>query len=487
MRRFVFYTCFVSFCVGIVVFYMQVDIKLPTLFLYTGFFATVVILFCYSFLETRKYTPIILLFFLGVLLGASYTSFRKEYPNEYLENKIGEKISLEGTVNSYPQDALYGIRFVLDTDYGKVIIRIPDDINVEYGDTVVIRGTLTLPENFITDSGKEFDYIHYLEKDSIFFSLNGDIENIKPPTKFILTRALFEIRTKVVNMFKVIQTKDAEGLIEGVLIGEKSSISKELEDSFIKTGTIHILALSGYNVSIVALWIQQFFNTFLSYTLSVWFGILGIIFFVLMTGSSSTAVRAGIMAVLVLIAKISYRPYEAVRILLIALLGMVVYNPTFLVYDISFQLSFLATASLIFIEPLLKKYFLWIKPRWLQSLVTATVAAQIGTLPYILFVMGNFSLVSLPVNILILPVIPILMFLGVVFICVQAVFPFLSFPLAFAIEKITSYITFITYHAQNLPFAFFQIKNVSLIVILIVYTSIIFWIWKENKKIEPSA
>lgn len=484
MRRFVFYICIVSFSIGIIVFYTQTDTTVSRLFLYIGLIAGMTLFLSYFFLETRRYVPIVLLCFLGILLGSSYGALRREYPNQNLQSNVGENISLSGTIHSYPEKVLYGTRFILSTQYGNVLVHVSESHTIEYGDTVTVMGVVNLPKNFMTDSGKEFDYVHYLEKDSIFFSLNGDIKTIITPDRFILARELFRVRTKILHLFNIIQKKDAQGLVEGVLIGEKSSISKDLEDSFIKTGTIHILALSGYNVSIVALWIQQFFNTFLSYSASVCFGILGIVFFVLMTGSSSTAVRAGIMAILVLVAKISYRPYQAVRILLIALLGMVVYNPTFLVYDISFQLSFLATASLIFIEPVLRKYFLWVKPKWLQSVVMSTSAAQIGTLPYILFVMGNFSLISLPVNVLILPLIPILMLLGVLFIGIQSVFPFLSFPLAFAIEKITSYITFITYNAQNIPFAFFQIQRVPLMVIVALYVCITFWVWRENKKLN---
>jgi competence protein ComEC len=92
---------------------------------------------------------------------------------------------------------------------------------------------------------------------------------------------------------------------------------------------------------------------------------------------------------------------------------MVLLNPFVLVYDVSFQLSFIATVAVIFLAPRIEKYFLWITPRFgLRDIITVTCAAYVFVLPFILYKMGNLSLVALPANILILPLIPFTMFLG---------------------------------------------------------------------------
>src|SRR3989338_2386576 len=129
-------------------------------------------------------------------------------------------------------------------------------------------------------------------------------------------------------------------LMSGLILVEKASFSQELRKSFVDTGTIHIIALSGYNVTIVAEWFMKLFS-FLPKNLGIGMGIFTILLFVLMTGGSSTAIRAGIMATLVLVARATGRNYDVARALILAGVFMILLNPFVLVYDVSFQLSFI--------------------------------------------------------------------------------------------------------------------------------------------------
>ena len=203
-------------------------------------------------------------------------------------------------------------------------------------------------------------------------------------------------------------------LMGGLILGEKSSFNEALRQSFVDTGTIHIVALSGYNVTIVAEWIMKIFS-FSSFpkNLGIGAGIVTILLFVLMTGGSSTAVRAGIMASLALFARVIGRNYDVARALILAGVFMILINPFVLVFDVSFQLSFIATVAVIFFSPKIEKYFLWITPRFkLRDIISVTCAAYVFVLPFILYKMGNLSLVALPANALILPFIPFTMILG---------------------------------------------------------------------------
>ncbi|MEJ0001625.1 MAG: ComEC/Rec2 family competence protein [bacterium] len=104
------------------------------------------------------------------------------------------------------------------------------------------------------------------------------------------------------------------------------------------------------------------------------------------------------------------RTYDIGRALVLAGVLMILANPMLLAYDVSFQLSFLATVAVVFLSPKIEKYFLWVTPRFgLRDIVSVTVAAYLFVLPFILYEMGNLSLVALPANILVLPFVPVTM------------------------------------------------------------------------------
>jgi competence protein ComEC len=201
-------------------------------------------------------------------------------------------------------------------------------------------------------------------------------------------------------------------LLGGILLGVKQSLGDDLEQAFIDTGTIHIVVLSGYNVTIVSEAIVKLFQSIFSERLALVFGSLGIGMFALVTGLGTTTVRASIMGLLGLLARVTGRTYDIVRALFLAGFGMVMYNPMTLAFDVSFQLSFIATLGLIMITPIVESWRLvrYI-PTWigLRSIVASTLATQIAVLPYMLYKIGTVSIVSPLANLLVLPVIPLTM------------------------------------------------------------------------------
>ena len=160
-------------------------------------------------------------------------------------------------------------------------------------------------------------------------------------------------------------------------VGAQESLGEKLQDNFRKTGIAHIVVLSGYNVTIVSEAIMRVFS-FLQNVFKFSFGGIAIIFFVLMTGASATAVRAGIMAILVIIARITGREYDALRALLIAGVIMIIQNPKILAFDSSFQLSFMATLGLLYVSPRIYKYFKFITTKFqFRELVVSVIATQL--------------------------------------------------------------------------------------------------------------
>ncbi len=268
----------------------------------------------------------------------------------------------------------------------------------------------------------------------------------------------------------------------GLILGEKSQFDQSLRQSFVDTGTIHVVALSGYNVTIVAEWFMKLFK-FLPQHLGIGAGILLIWLFVLMTGGSSTAIRAGIMATLALVARATGRNYDVARALILAGVAMILINPFVLVFDVSFQLSFIATIAVIFLAPRIEKYFMWVTDKFeLRDIVSVTCAAYIFVAPFILYEMGNFSLVALPANILILPFIPFTMLLGFITGFAGLIWYGLGIPIGYISYLFLHYELAVIGFFSRLPFAAFSIPNFPLFITLAVYAYFIYRLFGRSIK-----
>jgi competence protein ComEC len=423
---------------------------------------------------------IFIIFILIVIAFVRFLFFIPKIP--LYDGVVGKNIVVEGIISDSPDIRLSNKHLILtptnqDTD---ILLFVSKDIEVSYGDKVRIKGILEKPENFITSSGKEFDYKKYLANQNIYFIVkNPEMEIISQNNGNFLKAFLFKIRNSFLkNINKVILPPESD-LASGLILGVRGGFDSETRDQFIQTGTIHIIALSGYNVTIVAEWVMKILRIFFSQVLSIGFGILVIILFIMMSGATATSIRAGIMAVIALFARLTGRTYDAGRALVIAGLIMFAYDPR-IITDISFQLSFLATFGVLFITP---KVFDWIKfipiKFGLREVVSTTISATIAVLPILLYSTGILSLVSLPANILILSFIPITMlfsflvgilgFLGTVF----------SFPFGFISHLLLSYILYIIDFFASLPFASVIIPSFSIIFVFIIYGFIFWWVFRK--------
>lgn len=194
--------------------------------------------------------------------------------------------------------------------------------------------------------------------------------------------------------------------LAGILVGLRSNIPYELKQDFIATGTMHITALSGYNVSIIARCLQLIFK-------NAFWSVFGIMLFVLATGASSSVVRAALMGSLLVLSSKSGRQYFPLYALLVAVFFMVFFTPHILLEDIGFQLSVMATLGIILLPRYVERGCTWLTERFqLRETLVVTLSAQIATLPIVLYYFHAFSFISPIVNMLVLPTIPPVMFFG---------------------------------------------------------------------------
>ncbi|KKQ88249.1 MAG: internalization-related competence protein ComEC/Rec2 protein [Parcubacteria group bacterium GW2011_GWF2_38_8] len=431
------------------------------------------------------------------------------------ESQVGQKVSFSGEIMDEPTIAENNQKLIVEVlapqglaldslkarpflakEKTKILATINLDESFKYGDQINFEGTLEKPENFVTDQGKKFDYVNYLRKDGIFYVMSyPKTEIISHGNGNFIKNILFFVKEKFLNKMNLAIREPESLLMGGLILGEKSSFNESLRQSFIDTGTIHIVALSGYNVTIVAEWIMKIFSLGHSLTggasfptnIGIGAGILTIFLFVLMTGGSSTAVRAGIMATLALFARAIGRNYSVARALVLAGVIMILINPFVLAFDVSFQLSFIATVAVIFFAPRIEKYFLWITPLFkLRDIISVTCAAYIFVLPFILYKMGNLSLVALPANALILPFIPFTMILGFLTGFAGIIWYMLSVPFGFISYLLLHYELNIISFFSRLPFAALSIPNFPLIFTLLIYVYFIYKLFGKSIKSMPS-
>ena len=422
-------------------------------------------------------------FILAIGIGILNFHFRDITPFQIFEEKVGEKSSLKGVVITEPDIRENNQKITVEIREGvektKILVSIGLEHYLYYGDEVVLNGELEKPENFlIGDSGERyFDYVSYLKKDGILYTMSyPSIELLSSGNASKFRSLLFDIKSKFLNVINISIPKPESILLGGLILGERSSFSEETRENMINTGTIHIVALSGYNVTIVAEWIIKIFREiffFLPRYISYFAGGIGIILFVIISGGGSTAVRAGVMAILALIAHLTSRTYTAGRGLLLAGVLMIVFNPYVLVFDVSFQLSFLATFGVIFLVPIYEKYFKWIKWKWLSDIVCTTTIVYLFVLPFILYKMGNLSLVAIPTNILILPFIPITMGLGFMTGLLGNFSVYLSAPFAKLSYFLLHYELMVIDVFAKIPFATHSIQKLSPLLILVFYVLVV--------------
>ena len=476
-----FYLATVSFFIGVAVatFY-NFSLPLITWLLFIGL--------CLTLIDRRKNKrPPIggLLFFSLAIMAFSIGALRLEiaswnFGHSPLEPQIGQKVTLVGQIVSPPEAREKNTMLEVETATDKILVSVDRYETATYGDVIEIKGKLSQPESFETDLGRTFDYPGYLKAKGIEYRISFATIKVLEPAKgnWFLSR-LFNFKTAFMENVAEYIPDPAAALGGGLLLGVKQALGDELENAFRRTGIIHIVVLSGYNVMLVVIFVMFILSYFIPKRLQTIFGLVAIATFALLVGLSATVLRASIMASLLLLLRATGRTYDVMRGLLVAATIMVVINPYILVYDVGFQLSFLATSGLILLAPHVEKVFSKVTNFLnIRSFITATIATQIAVLPLLLYQIGEFSVVAVIVNVLVLPMVAAAMLLT--FLTGMAAF--VSVPLAsfIAVPAYLSlqYINEIALWFSSLPYAAFNVPAFPFYVVPLAYLVLAFLLWR---------
>jgi competence protein ComEC len=393
-----FFWSFLFFLLGVV---------LETIF--TGSFYLVlsfVLLASLYFFLSRK---IIFAFLVLVaVLGAVYTSVFSYLQLKNINIPFGKNENFSGIVKEAKTAGNYQELEISLTGQNSGLVSVRTNLypEFEYGDLISLKGIINRPQD---------EFKEYFLSRGIFGEINfPGIKLLDKNKGNFLKAGLIVFRQKIVNIFKENLPKEKAAFLTGITIGGKEDFSKEFKEKMSLSGTTHLVALSGYNISVIAWAAGLLFASFFSGTVSFYLSVLTIVLFVIMAGAEASIVRAAIMGVIVLLSGQAERLFSSRNAIVLAAFIMALFNPGVLIFNVGFQLSFAALLGIVYLAPALKDLF---KIQtggflsWKENAIT-TVAAQIMAMPVLLYSFGSFSFASLFANILILGFIPATMAIG---------------------------------------------------------------------------
>ena len=299
---------------------------------------------------------------------------------------------------------------------------------VEYGDELLLQGTLALPPGLRNPGG--FNYRDYLANHNVFALLQvkeKDALHKKGSGAFLISK-IFKFKQKLRKLIFANLEGHEANLLSAILLGERSGLPQDIKDQFIKTGTIHILAISGLHVGLIAFILVSLFR-FLRFNRKLTFilTIFVLIAYAALSGARPSVVRATIMAVIVLFGLLLNREIRIYNSLGLAALIILISNPRHL-FDSGFQLSFLSVISIVCFTPKIEKLFPVASNRFLLYLIKAfsvSLAAWIGIAPLTAYYFNIVTPVAVLANLVVIPFLFLVVSVGISFL----IFAYLWLPL----------------------------------------------------------
>ena len=379
-----------------------------------------------------------------ILIGLSGAFFRFNLNYDQLEsspllNFQNETATIEGeVVKVVNKNSIQEITLEVDKinhdSYSKdqILIKSSPFNSYQKEDRLKVSGKIKEPSNF-----QGFNYQGYLAKKGISSVMYyPKIEKIKEGY------TLLNIKQTFSDNIKKHFSPPHSSLLEAITLGNRQDMSSDFKEKLNRAGLSHITAISGMHIIIIAELIAALLLFLGLHRKYLFYGVAGILLlYLLLVGFRASIVRAIIMGLIVFWGEKIGRPAVSITSLLIAAVIILLINPFLLRLDVGFQLSFLAAAGIILLKPVLEKFLTFLSPRRLvDNLILITLAAQIATLPLVVYHFQALSLVGLIGNILIVPVLPFLLGGALLFLLLTSVFNFLGSLIALILYPLVDFV-----------------------------------------------
>jgi len=354
------------------------------------------------------------------------------------------------------------------------MIKIAGD-TIEYNESVYkVDFLLTIRANL--HSG--FGYGDYIRAVGVVGNFNiMSYPNVKVLKKGSVGPVLL-FRAYIISKLESIFSEPYSSFVSALLIGARKGIPADILSNFNKIGLTHIIAVSGYNITIVIACVFALFS-FLGRKLKVVFSVLFVVFFMFLAGASASVVRASLMGIISMLALFLGRKNFIQIAIFASMFFMTFINPEIVVSDVGFQLSFLATLSLIYLMPVLQKTCEKIPEFFgIRDIFLATIASQFFTLPVILMNFNRVSIIAPIANIFILPLIPAVMLFSFVAFVLGVIYVPLGVVFGLICVAISKFIFLLAENFAKLEFSYFDLYVTSKTVFILLFAVIVYVISK---------
>ena len=356
------------------------------------------------------------------------------------------------------------------------IIYIPNGIDLKKGEIIHIQGELVLPELSRNTGG--FNYRRYLNSQKIYGSIFVDKYYIRDINNFNL---IYYLQDEIYMSLSRLFPKDEMGLILGMMIGETKDISEDVMNSFRETGITHLVAVSGSNVMYVLVLVQFLFNKVIGKKNTYFVSIIFLIIFMLVSGASSSVIRATIMAILTIVANIFYLKSDTISNISLSALILMIINPL-IIYDVGFVLSFGGTIGIVLLSGDFEKIFL--KFGKISDTLSVTCSAQIILAPIMMYYFNTFSILSILTNLIVVPISGSITILGfIVFVISKIYFP-LARILANCLYTLASFTIWVSQIFSKVPFSTIKVFTPNIVEIIFFYFIIFYLIGRFKIKTD---
>lgn len=418
---------------------------------------------------------------LVALIGNTQVLYLK---NKYLEIYKDDKsiISATAVVIKGPSEGEYNYKYTVKARTGKyknkkfiVYINKKNKKLLEYGDLIEIKGEYSAPE--VARNYKGFDYSQYLKTLNIYGTIK--VEESKIINKNQLSPILISInniKEKMIDNANRNMPKRTANLLLGILIGERDNIQEDIIESFRTANLSHILAVSGAHTSYIILGITYLISKSktpkrIGYIITI----INLLIFIIITGASYSVVRACIMAIVVIGAKICYRKENFFTSICISLIIILIQNP-FAINDIGLKLSFMGTAGIVIFNKSITNFFIKLKIKQkIAEAISVTFSAQLMIMPITILNFNTISLTFFISNILASPLLGIIIIFGFISIFISSILNPISKILFLILHIFLELLILVSKVTEKIPGSSILVKTPNILFAIVYYILILFF------------
>ncbi|OGX38859.1 MAG: hypothetical protein A3C36_00850 [Omnitrophica WOR_2 bacterium RIFCSPHIGHO2_02_FULL_52_10] len=447
--------------------------------------------------RNRKNTSTLFVLLALAALGAVYTQSRQALPKDHIEHSARyyrrSPVLVEGTIASDVEKRNFfkGKKTVfhlavkrLKTPWGwqersgKILVNLFREEQLAYGDCIRLEGKLHRPFEFSDDS--KFSYREYLNVKGIRFIVSVKKQGYVEIRESGKGNPLKAVSLKVKHRFNQVLadnlSKNEASIMQAFLVGDRYNIPSSIVDLFKISGVAHILAISGFNLGIIAFQILLFLKMLpIPRRAQYFLAIVLINFYAFLTGGQPAVVRAAIMGSVILVGYMIERESDSINTLSLAAILIFLMNPLNL-FDVGFQLSFISVFSIIVFYRKFMKVFQLLFPENKSKIATyvmqssaVSLSASLGVTGVIAYYFQIVTPVAILANLFVVPMSGAIVTLGMGLLFTGIVVPPIAFAFAQCLKVVLNGMVAVIFLFIQVPGAFFRLKAFSLWSVSIYY------------------